>query len=154
MSSPPRLELRPSRPLAAAIVAAHAAAAVATYIAIPGAMTALLSVLLLALGIATAWSRALLAASASIRVIEIHTGQPTIELASGERFAAEVASRRYVTRYLVALPLRSPSRRTLLVTADMLDPEEFRRLRIWALWNRLPSAHRSSGNVAAKQLAA
>jgi len=55
---------------------------------------------------------------------------------------------------LVALPLRSPSRRTLLVTADMLDPAEFRRLRIWALWNRLPKAHLSDGNVAAKQLAA
>ena len=149
MSGALRLELRPSRPLAAAIVAAHAAAAGAAYIAIPGAMTALLSLLLLVLGMATAWSRALLAARASIKVMEIGAGQPIIELASGERFAAEVASRRYVTRYLVALPLRGPSRRTLLVTADMLTPEEFRRLRIWALWNRLPATH----GVAAKQLA-
>ena len=148
MSGALRLELRPSRPLAAAIVAAHAAAAGAAYIAIPGAMTALLSLLLLVLGMATAWSRALLAARASIKVMEIGAGQPIIELASGERFA-EVASRRYVTRYLVALPLRGPSRRTLLVTADMLTPEEFRRLRIWALWNRLPATH----GVAAKQLA-
>jgi len=145
-----RLELGPSRRLAAAIVAAHAAAAVAAYIAIPGAMRALLSTLLLLLGIATAWSRALLAASASIRAIEIGTERLAIELASGERFTAEVASRRYVTRYLVVLPLRSRSRRTLLVTADMLAPEEFRRLRIWALWNRLPPAR----GVAAKQLAA
>ena len=151
MSGALRLELRPSRTLAAAIVAAHAAAAVAVYIAIPGAMTALLSVLLLVLGIATAWSRALLAASASIKTMEIGGAtQPTVELASGERFAAEVATRRYITRYLVALPLRGPSRRTLVVTADMLDPHEFRRLRIWALWNRLPSER----NVAAKQLAA
>ena len=150
MSGALRLELRPSRPLAAAIVFAHAAAAVAAYMAIPGAMTAILSALLLVLGIATAWSRALLAASTSIRVIEVGTERPAIELTSGERFVAEVASRRYVTRYLVALPLRSPSRRTLLVTADMLDPQEFRRLRIWALWNRLPSER----NVAAKQLAA
>ena len=154
MSGALRLALRPSRRLAAAIVAAHAAAALAALLAIPGAMTALLSVLLLVLGIATAWSRALLAASASIKVMEIGTERPTFELASGERFAAELASRRYVTRYLVALPLRSPLRRTLLVTADMLPPEEFRRLRIWALWNRLPAAHLSSANVAAKQLAA
>ena len=150
MSAALRLALRPSRRLAAAIVAAHAAAALAAYLAIPGAMTAFLSILLLVLGIATAWSRALLAAAASIKVIEIGTERPTIELASGERFAAELANRRYVTRYLVALPLRSPWRRTLLVTADMLDPREFRRLRIWALWNRLPSER----NVAAKQLAA
>jgi len=145
-----RLELKPSRPLAAAIVAAHAAAAVAAYIAVPGAMTAALSALLLFLGSATAWSRALLAGGASIKVIEIGAERPAIELASGERFAAEVAQRRYVTRYLVVLPLRAPSRRTLLVTADMLDPEEFRRLRIWALWNRLP---RKLG-VAATQLPA
>jgi hypothetical protein len=149
-----RLELKPSPALAAAIVAAHAAAAVAAYVAVPGPMTAVLSALLLVLGIATAWSRALLAASASIKAMEVGGAQASVELASGERFAAEVAPRRYVTRYLVALPLRAPSRRTLLVTADMLDPEEFRRLRIWALWNRLPSTRLSNAGVAGKQLAA
>jgi len=149
-----RLELKPSRGFAAAIVAAHSAAAVAAYLAVPGAMTALLSALLLVLGIVTAWSRALLAAATSIKVIEVGGPHTAVELASGERFVAEVAQRRYVTRYLVALPLRGPSRRTLLVTADMLDPEEFRRLRIWALWNRLPAAHLSNAGVAAKQLAA
>ena len=149
MSGALRLELKPSRGLAAAIVAAHGAAAVAAYVAVPGTMTALFSLLLLVLGITTAWSRALLAARASIRAIEIGA-QTIIELASGERFGAEVATRRYITRYLVALPLRAPSRRTLLVTADMLGPEEFRRLRVWALWNRLPLQR----GVAAKQLAA
>jgi membrane-bound toxin of toxin-antitoxin system len=149
-----RLELKPSRRLAAVIIVAHGAAAIAAYIAVPGSMTALLAALLLLLGIATAWGRALLAARASIRVIEVGAEPAAIELASGERFAVEVAQRRYVTRYLVALPLRGPSRRTLLVTADMLDPEEFRRLRIWALWNRLPRAHLANAGVAAKQLAA
>ena len=142
-----RLELRPSRALAAGIVVAHGAAAIAAYIALPGAMTAVLSVLLLVLGIATAWSRALLASRASIRAIEIGGEQPVVELARGDRLGADVASRRYVTRLVVVLPLLTPFRRTLLVTADMLDPQEFRLLRIWALWNRLPC-------VAAKQLAA
>jgi hypothetical protein len=36
--------------------------------------------------------------------------------------------------------------RTILVTRDMLGASEFRRLRLWALWGKLP--------VAAKQLAA
>jgi uncharacterized membrane protein YphA (DoxX/SURF4 family) len=145
-----RLELKPSRALAAAIVAAHAAAALAAYMTIPGALAPVLAGLLLVLGLATAWSRALLAAATSIKVIELATAQAAIELATGERLSAEVAARRYVTRYLVALPLSAPFRRTLLVTADMLDREEFRRLRIWALWNRLPAAR----GVAAKQLAA
>ena len=150
MSRALRLELRPSRALAGAIVVAHGAAAVASYIAIPGAMAAFLAAMLVLLGLATAWSRALLASQGSVRAIEIGGVEPVFELASGERFGAEVASRRYVTRFLVALPLRAPFRRTLLVTADMLAPEEFRRLRIWALWNRLPAER----GVAAKQLAA
>ena len=81
------------------------------------------------------------------RPIEIGAEPPAVELAGGERFAVEVAPRHYVSRFLVILPLVSPFRRTLLVTGDMLKAEEFRRLRIWALWNRLP-------RVAAKQLTA
>ena len=147
MSGALRLELKPSRALAAAIVVAHCAAALAAYLTIPGTMAAILAAMLVLLGLATAWGRALLASSASVRAIEIGAGQPVVELAGGDRLGAEVASRRYVTRYVVALPLLKPFRRTLLVTADMLGREEFRRLRIWALWNRLPA-------VAAKQLAA
>ena len=147
MSGALRLELRPSRALAAAIVVAHAAAAIAAYLTIPGTMAALLAGLLLMLGLTTAWSRALLASRGSVRTLEVGGTQAMVELASGERFPAEVARRRYVTRFLVALPLTHPGRRTLLVTADMLGREEFRRLRIWALWNQLPG-------VAAKQLTA
>jgi hypothetical protein len=43
--------------------------------------------------------------------------------------------------------VRRPARRTILVTRDMLEAEEFRRLRLFALWGRLPK-------VAAKQLLA
>jgi hypothetical protein len=112
-----------------------------------GVMGAALGVGLLSLGVAAAWSRALLRSSGAVRTVEIGGPQPVFQLANGESFAAEVAARRYVTRYVVALPLGRPLSRTLLVTADMLGAQEFRRLRIWALWNRLP-------RVAAKQLAA
>jgi len=147
LSAAARFELRPSRALAAAIVASHAAAAAAAYMVLPGVMGAALAAALFALGVATAWSRALLRSSGAVRAMEIGGPQPVFQLANGESFAAEVAARRYVTRYLVALPLGGPLSRTLLVTADMLGAQEFRRLRIWALWNRLPA-------VAAKQLAA
>jgi len=142
-----RLALKPSPALAALIIVAHGAAALAAYIAAPGAMTALLAAMLLMLGVAAAWSRALLRNPGSIRALEIGAAQPVVELATGERFTAEVAPRHYVSRFLVILPLVSPFRRTLLVTGDMLEPDEFRRLRIWTLWNRLP-------RVAAKQLTA
>ena len=142
-----RFELRRSPSLAAAIVAAHAAAAAGAYMVVPGMMGAALAIALLALGAAVAWSRALLRPSGAVRAMEIGGPQPVFRLANGESFAAEVAARRYVTRYLVALQLGRPLNRTLLVTADMLGAQEFRRLRIWALWNRLP-------RVAAKQLIA
>ena len=37
--------------------------------------------------------------------------------------------------------------RRWLVSADMLDPDSFRTLRVWALWGKVPG-------VAGKQLAA
>jgi hypothetical protein len=137
LSGAVRFELSPSPLLAAAIVGAHAAAALAAYLVMPGLAGALLSLALIALGGAAAWNRALLRSSASVRAIQVGGAETLFELASGESFSARVAERRYVTRYVVALPLRN---RTLLVTADMLGAVEFRRLRLWALWNRLPSA--------------
>ena len=38
----------------------------------------------------------------------------------------------------------------VLVARDMLDPEMFRRLRVWALWGRVPGGEA----VAGKQLQA
>ena len=150
MSASVRFQLRSSPALAAALVGAHVAAGCAVFVVLRGAAGLVLALALVALGCAAAWSRALLAAASSVRAVEINGAQATFELASGARLAAPVAARRYVTRHVVALPLRAPLARTLLVTPDMLDAAEFRRLRIWALWNRLPAAAR----VAAKQLAA
>ena len=80
----------------------------------------------------------------SVRIDGVEYGPG--ELASGEKQSVEVAGRRYVSRLAVTLPLRRP-RRTILVTADMLPAADFRRLRVWALWGKLPG-------VAAAQLPA
>jgi hypothetical protein len=126
---------------------AHLAAAAAVYVLIEGSLGVAAAIGFVALGAAAAWGRALLAVASSVRAIELGAAEPVFELANGARIAAPVAPRRYVTRHLVALPLGGELRRTLLITADMLSPQEFRRLRLWALWNRLPG-------VAPKQLAA
>jgi hypothetical protein len=112
----------------------------------PGLTGALLALALFLLGLAAAWSRALLRSPSSPGALEISGESLAIELAGGERLEAEVGPRRYVSRLAVSLPLRRP-KRTILVTADMLPAAEFRRLRIWALWGRLPG-------VAAAQLPA
>ena len=132
---------------AAAIAAAHAAAAACSWLVLPGAAGALLALALAALGLAAAWARGLLASRASVRALEIEGPALTVHLASGERLAAELAERRFVGPWMVALVLRRPVRRSLLVTADMLGRQDFRRLRVWALWGKLPG-------VAAAQLQA
>jgi len=103
-----------------------------------GAAGVLLAIALAGLGMAAAWSRALLRSSSSVRAFELAGTAPVFELAGGESLSALVGQRRYVTRYLVTLPIGKPLGRTLLVTPDMLGRREFRRLRLWALWGRLP----------------
>jgi hypothetical protein len=142
-----RLDLRPSRLLAGLIVGAHGAAAACAAVVLPGLPGGLLAAALLCLGLAAAWSRALLRSRSSVRAIEIAPSGVILELAGGERLPARVGARRYVSRLMVTLPVRSPSRRTLLVTPDMLEDALFRRLRLWAIWGKLPP-------VAGKQLPA
>ncbi len=142
-----RLQLSPSPAFATALVALHASAALCILLVLPSVPGAALAICLMALGLAAAWSRALLKSASSVRAIELEAGGASFELAGGQRFAAQLAGRRYVNRFMVALPVQAPARRTVLVTLDMLGDESFRVLRIWALWGKLPQ-------VAAKQLPA
>jgi hypothetical protein len=142
-----RLQLSPSPAFATALVALHACAGLCILVVLPSVSGAALSTCLIALGLAAAWSRALLKSASSVCAIELEAGGASFELAGGERFAAQLAERRYVNRFMVALPVRGPVRRTVLVTLDMLGEESFRLLRIWALWGKLPQ-------VAPKQLPA
>ena len=129
------------------IVTAHAAAGLCMAALLPGLPGILVGALVVMLGLASAWSRALLRSASSVRALELVGPTLEVELAGGASFTAEVAERRYVGRWLVILPLRRPVRRTVLISADMAAADSFRRLRIWALWGRLPA-------VAGKQLAA
>jgi hypothetical protein len=154
-----RLELKPSPALAALILALHATAALSVLLAVPTGAGSLLAGSFLALGAAAAWSRALLRSKISPRALEITGEEVVLHLAGGARFPVEVAARRYVTRFMVALPVCRPVRRTILVTRDMLDAGSFRALRVWALWGKLPGASAmpssaGAGAVAPKQLPA
>jgi hypothetical protein len=142
-----RLELSRSWILAAAILALHAAAAGCILSVISGIAGAALAGAFLALGFAAAWGRALQGSRASLRALELSGSEMILELKDGRRVPAELGAARHVSRFMVTLPLRRPMRRTILVTRDMLGPEEFRRLRLWALWGKLPG-------VAHKQLPA
>lgn len=134
-----RLQLSPSPRLAAAILGANGVAAACLLVVLPLAPGVLAGTLLLALGLAVARDRAWLAGRNAVRAIELSgTDQITLEMADGERRQALVGPRRTVNRLLVSIPVRLSMRRTILVTADMLDDGQFRALRVWALWGRVP----------------
>lgn len=150
-----QFRLRPSRALAMGIVAAHAGAGCGAALALGSAAGLALGAAIAALGMASAWGRALLRSPSSIRGIEVRAEQVRIILAGGASMDVRVAPRRYVSRWLVTLLIVAPFRRTVLVTSDMLPADSFRRLRVWALWGRLARAPGSQGAfVAAKQLSA
>jgi hypothetical protein len=145
-----RFALRPSPRLAFAMALAHAAAAAGAWISVPAWPGGALAFALLALGAISIGSRALLRGADAVRALEIGPAGVRLELASGESLDAEIAGRRYVSRWLVLLPVLRPARRTILVTADMLSEEAFRVLRLWALWGRLPGpAERPSAPASA-----
>ena len=133
-----RLDLRPSWRLAALIVGVHGIAGVCILAVGGGVAGALLAALVVALGVAAARDRALLRGRGSPRTVQVaDDGRSEISFSGGGRCAVADGPRS-VSRFLVILPLRRHSRRTVLVAADMLDPEGFRLLRLWALWGRLP----------------
>jgi len=135
-----RFQLRPSRRIALLIVCAHVGAAAAVLSVAYGTPWGwALAVLLVALGLASAWDRALLRASGSVRGFILEPpDEIVLELGQHGRARSRVEARRWVGAYLVVLPLTLPRRRTLLIAGDMLEPEPFRRLRLWALWGQLP----------------
>jgi hypothetical protein len=134
-----RLELRPSWILALLVVAAHAAAAACAAIALSGPWGAAAGAALFLLGLATAWRVALLRSAQSAKTIEVGADGALLGLAGGTRVEVDPGARRYVSRWLVTLPVRKPRRRTVLVTPGMLDAGGYRRLRIWAIWGKLPA---------------
>ena len=102
-----------------------------------GPMGILLGMLIAGLGIAAAWDRALLRNRRSVRALQIAAGDSVmLELASGERVSLRISPRRFVSRLVVILPGKWSMHRTIVVARDMLNPDSFRTLRLWALWGR------------------
>jgi hypothetical protein len=136
-----RIDLRPSRGFAAAIVALHAAAGTCIALLWFGPAGIVLGLLVCGLGLAAARDRALLRGGRSPRALRLE-GKDCLGLESANAGLSpfRLDARRYVSGLLVVLTGNGPVRRTIVVTGDMLDPEAFRLLRLWALWGRLPHA--------------
>jgi len=134
-----RIQLSPSRSLAAIIVVVHGGAAVCAGVFVAGSMGIWLGVLIAGLGIAAAWDRALLRGRRSVRALIIGSGDNVIlDLANAQRVGLRISPRRFVSALVVILPGAPWMRRNIVVWRDMLDPDSFRVLRLWALWGRVP----------------
>ena len=133
-----RFDLTPCPLLASAIVAAHAAAALCIVLVLPQAAGFSLGALVLALGGAAAWDRALLRGPRAVRAIEIASGNARLIRRDGSEVPALPVRGAGITRWWVALRLGSPGRGGFLISAGMLGSEPFRRLRLWALWQKAP----------------
>jgi len=137
----------PCKRFATLVVLAHAAAAAALFAVLPGWPGAAASLLVLALGAAAAWDRALLRTGRSPRAVEIRaSNEAACLLAGGDTLPLEPPGGGGVTRHWVALRVRSPQgrvfaavrRRALFLPACMMSGESARLLRLWARWHKLP----------------
>ena len=136
-----RIHLSPSRGLAATIVIVHAGAGVCAGTLVAGALGICLGVLIAGLGFAAAWDRALLRGGRSVHALQIGGGDSVmLELASAERVPLRISPRRFVSGLVVILPGLSSMHRTIVIARDMLGPDSFRALRLWALWGRVPDS--------------
>jgi len=132
---PQRLKLSPSTAYAAIVVAVHGAAAVSLHATLPGLPGTALAVLVLGLGCAAAWNRALLRGTSAPRAIEISpSGDARVLLAGGDSVPVRAVRGIGVTRHWVALAPAGPGGRSVLLTTGMLGQAGARRLRLWALW--------------------
>ena len=129
---------RASPGLALFVLCAHAAAGAAAWVSISGAAGAAIGLLATLAGGLAAHGRALLLAQDSPSILAFSAaGELRIVDRIGREWAPVAHAPRYVSRWLVILTAASAPAgraRRLLVTRDMLPPEAFRRLRIWALW--------------------
>lgn len=142
---PLRLSLSPSPGFALLIVVAHASAAACFLAILKGWAGALGALLMLCLGCAAAWDRALLRSGRSPQAILIDGSGARCVQRNGDAIPIEPPGGRGVGRHWVSLRLASARRRSLLVAGSMLAPESFRLLRLWARWGKVPG-------VAARQL--
>ena len=107
-------------------------------------LAAAIFLMFLLLGVAVAWRVALLRSGRSPAHLELAPdGGFELELRDGTLVRGGPGPR-HVTRYWVALRCGRPAGGAVLVVADMLPADAFRRLRLWALWSGDPAGRNAA----------
>ena len=140
MTPAQRIELRPSRVLAVVCTVAHIAAiALLTFAGIEMWLWFIMAAAIAVSCIATVRT-ALLIPPRSTSAIEI-TGDDifSVQTRSAQWLECEVLDSTYVASFLTVINLREKSagkRRHVVLCPDGVDPEDFRKLRVWLRWHR------------------
>jgi hypothetical protein len=131
-----QVRLRPSRALAVAIAAAHLAALAAALVALPGAAAGVAAAGVVLSAIAQV-RQALHRAPDAVAGLELTAdGGAAVAGPAGDWSTARLRSVAVPVPWLAVVTLRDAAgrRRSAIVLPDSLDPEAFRRLRIWLRW--------------------
>lgn len=134
-----QFKLRPSRYLAAVLVAAHGAAlAVLVPLILPVWAKAALSIVIL-FSLAYHLHRdALLSSKIAVMALMLEEEQAVLTLRGGDQLIGQVLRDSLVTPYITVLnvlPQGARLARSVVILPDSLDAESFRRLRVWLKWS-------------------
>ncbi len=139
MQGPLRLQLRPSRRLAAVLAGVHGVAIAALWsLPVPSALLVAGSALLAASAACIVRTHALRTGVNATLELELYE-DCTLSLRTGDErwLRYNIVGSSFVTRVLTVLNLRAEGAwrmRSVLISADCIDPDAFRRLRVWLNW--------------------
>jgi toxin CptA len=131
-----RVQLGPSRWLAATVIVAHAVALAAAVAGLPAPAAAIVAAGLAASAVEHV-RRALHRSPLAVAALELDAdGGAAVAGPAGDWSPARVADAAVPVPWLAVLSLRDAlgRRRTAVVLPDSLAPEPFRRLRVWLRW--------------------
>jgi toxin CptA len=143
-----RVQLGPSRWLAATVIVAHVAALAAAVVALPPAAAAIVAAGLAASAIEHV-RRALQRSPLAIAGLELDArGGVAIAGRAGDWSSARLTDAAVPVRWLAVVRLRDAlgRRRTAIVLPDTLAPEPFRRLRVWLRWRPADAVEERAAN--------
>ena len=132
-AAPPlRLDLRPSRLLAGALIVAHGLALAAGWISFSGWASHVAGAAVL-----TSLGACLVRGRLGPSALELHEdGRTSWRTRKGSWHEGRLARGNFVSAALVVLGLEQAQRRRkwVVLMADSTSPEDFRRLRVWLRW--------------------
>jgi hypothetical protein len=143
-----RVQLGPSRRLAATVIVAHVAALGAAVAGLPPPAAAIVAAGLAASAVEHV-RRALLRSPVAVAALELDAaGGVVVAGPGGDWLPARLTSAAVPLPWLAVLSLRDAlgRRRTAVVLPDSLAPEPFRRLRVWVRW-RPPGPMAETGDA-------